>query len=59
VGGRIDTPSAKPASAGAEITNHRGIHTYPVSNTGHAGHFNLERLITDNIGFSVLKRALR
>jgi len=25
VGGRINTPSAKPASAGAEITNHRGI----------------------------------
>jgi len=27
VGGRINTPSAKPASAGAEITNHRGIRT--------------------------------
>ncbi len=25
MGGTINTPSAKPASAGAEITNHRGI----------------------------------
>ena len=25
MGGRINTPSAKPASAGAEITNHRDI----------------------------------
>jgi len=35
VGGRINTPSAKPASAGAEITNHRGIRTpFPTGN-GH------------------------
>jgi len=31
----VNTPSAKPASAGAEITNHRGIRTpFPTGN-GH------------------------
>ncbi len=62
MGGRINTPSAKPASAGAEITNHRGIrmcityvHTYPVSNidgaTSSCGEHGYTAVLTATVGW--------